>query len=142
MGVRTIEYGGPAVTLHASATSFTTPIASGGADISGWRRGNCGPSQISLVFTAPAATVITGPLGVYEERDDGTINEGALINDGADIIIPNGTTGKAYVVYMGDAKKLQIGRLPDANNLTGATSTPTNSQAVTVKATPRWEVEQ
>lgn len=136
---------GTPVTLHSAVTQFTTPTGSGGADITA-ARANLGaigaaPEGWDLEFSASAATVITGPLAIYEEKDDGTIDQAGLVNDGADIIIPSAGVGVEFEVNLGTAKKLQIGTAPTAANPTGWTSTPSNGATVTVKIRPRFEVE-
>ena len=131
---------GSAITLHSAVTSFTTPTASGGADISAARAYGAGPEGWTIAFTASAATVIPGPLAIWDEEDDGAILNAGLLNDGADIIIPSSTVGVEYEVNLGTAKKLQVGPAPTATNLTGSTSTATNGATVTVKARARFEV--
>lgn len=132
--------GGTAITLHSAVTSFATPTGTGGADISSARGYGAGPQGWTIEMTASVATVITGPLAIYDEADDGSIHEAGLLNDGADIIIPSVGIGVEWEVNLGTAKKLQVGTAPTAANPTGWTSTPSGGAAVTVKARPRFEV--
>jgi hypothetical protein len=137
-----IGQGADVITLHSAVTSFVTPTASGGADISKWRRSGAAPQMVTIRFSASTNTDIPGPIGVYGERDDGTISLVGSLNLGADIIIPNSSIGIEYMANVGGFKKIQIGTVATAANLTGFTSTPSNSAQVTVTATPLVEVIQ
>lgn len=140
-GISTIEYG-TAVTLHSAVSSLTTPTTTGGGnDVSGARRGNCGPTSWSLRFRASAPLVINVPMGLFEETDGGEVNQVGLIADGANINIPSAGVGMAFVVEGGTAKRLSVAPAVTDANPTGTTFN-TGGPTLTVEAVPMWEVQQ
>ena len=144
--IRGVEYGlAEAITLASAVSTFTTPsTANTGTDVASWatNHNRAAPTSVAISFTASGATVVAGPIAIWETRSDGTVLMAGLLNDGADIIIPGANAGTEYAVNLGTASKLQVAPAPTSTNLTGSTSTATNAATVTVKATPIYEVLQ
>lgn len=125
------QYSTP-VTLHSAVTNFAQPTAiGGGGDISGWRdKQGYGPAEVDIQITGTQACVMDGPLGIYGEKDDGSMGFLGYLNGGEVIRIQGAAVGfNQQISAVGIFKRLVVGGV-------SATVTPTPATNITVKATP------
>lgn len=126
--------GADVITLHNATSSIAIPAASGiGADVSRWATlGRIGPAGVDIEIGASALTTLTGPVSLYGEKADGTVENVGDLNGGADIVVPNGTVKMSFMTNVGPYTRLAIG----PKTVAASPLVPSNSATVTVTATP------
>lgn len=124
------SYSGAPVTLHDAAASFPQPTAAGGGgNIAGWRVDGFGPATIDISIRGSAACTMSGPLGIYGEKDNGEVGFLGYLNNAEAIRIQSATVGfNQQISAAGIFKYLLVGGV-------SATVTP-SAGTITVKATP------
>lgn len=135
----------PVTIQSAIASPLAKPTGSAGGDISG-SRDDSGIGSVTPIGLSPAdweieiklsvAGTITGPLGIFGEKDDGTIGLAGELNDGRDIVIvANNMCAYFPISGLGVFKKLQLGGIASSVTWTGGGN-------LSAKATPILVVEK
>ena len=126
--------GADVITLHNATSSIAIPAASGiGADVSRWASlGRIGPMGVDIEIGASALTTLTGPVSLYGEKADGTVENVGDLNGGADIVIPNGVIMMSFEATVGPYTRLAIG----PKTVAASPLVPSGGASVTVTATP------
>lgn len=120
--------------IQTAAATLPVPVAAGGGgDISGGRdQEGFSAEDWNIHIAGSAATVLTGPVALYGEKDSGELGFIGKLNNGEDIRIASAAVGfDEPVAGAGLFKRLLVG------GLTG-TVTPSGGATVTVTALPIW----
>lgn len=120
------------VTLASASNSLTVPsTATTGGDVRGWISIGGSRQDVVVLITGSAATTLAAPVCLYGSRiADSVIYQLGQLNQGNDVVVNGTGTGYAEkLTYVGVFDYLAVGGCT-------ATTTPTNSATVTIKAIP------
>lgn len=126
--------GADVIPLHTATNSIAIPVASGiGGDVSRWASlGRIGPAGVDIEISASALTTLTGPVSLYGEKADGTVEWVGDLNGGADIVVPSAAITLGFMTNVGPYTRLAIG----PKTVAASPLVPSGGATVTVKTTP------